>query len=280
MSGALQLSPGSFVTFTGGKFQIGHVDAPYQVLEIERRILNLVTMFAEPSDPEQVLTRVASKPKVREAFGHFLDMLHDQGVLTDAIAPSAQASVDLKSTVFEVSRKIEVLSDIGRLYPDFRAAWSRVGGESLSSMPVGLATWKAATHVVQASIPGAIVECGVWKGASMMLAALALLKAGDPERSLYLYDIFDWSWEAATGSDGLFMSEEEQRAARKEGRGPGQSALGDDWEREVVRRLVALGYPEDNIRTVRGKVQDTIPGVVPERIAVLRLDTDYYDSTR
>jgi O-methyltransferase len=38
-------------------------------------------------------------------------------------------------------------------------------------------------------IPGDIVECGVWRGGSMMAAALTLNRLG-AKRSLWLYDTF------------------------------------------------------------------------------------------
>jgi hypothetical protein len=48
---------------------------------------------------------------------------------------------------------------------------------------------------------------------------------------------------------------------------------------EVRSNLVATGYPLDRVRFVKGIVQDTIPAAAPEVIALLRLDTDWYDST-
>src|SRR5690606_23062787 len=39
-------------------------------------------------------------------------------------------------------------------------------------------------------------------------------------------------------------------------------------------------YPAGNIRYVAGKVEDTIPAVIPDKIAILRLDTDWYSSTK
>ena len=40
------------------------------------------------------------------------------------------------------------------------------------------------------------------------------------------------------------------------------------------------GYPAEKIQYIKGKVEDTIPQQVPEEIALLRLDTDWYESTR
>jgi O-methyltransferase len=49
---------------------------------------------------------------------------------------------------------------------------------------------------------------------------------------------------------------------------------------EVRVNLASTGYPVDRVHFVRGKVEDTIPGTVPEPIALLRLDTDWYESTK
>ena len=50
---------------------------------------------------------------------------------------------------------------------------------------------QAICHVVTHDIPGAIVECGVWRGGSMMAAAATLLELGDATRELYLFDTYE-----------------------------------------------------------------------------------------
>ena len=49
---------------------------------------------------------------------------------------------------------------------------------------------------------------------------------------------------------------------------------------DVQANLWSTGYPRDKIHFGKGKVEDTIPGTTPERIALLRLDTDWYESTK
>ena len=44
--------------------------------------------------------------------------------------------------------------------------------------------------------------------------------------------------------------------------------------------MVATGFPPDRTVFVQGKVEETLAGRRPERIALLRLDTDFYESTR
>ena len=50
---------------------------------------------------------------------------------------------------------------------------------------------------------------------------------------------------------------------------------------DVVRANVeSTGYPRERIHCVQGMVEDTLPDRAPERIALLRLDTDWYESTK
>jgi hypothetical protein len=47
----------------------------------------------------------------------------------------------------------------------------------------------------------------------------------------------------------------------------------------VKRNVLSTGYPPDKLHFVRGKVEDTLPENAPDQIALLRLDTDWYEST-
>jgi hypothetical protein len=48
---------------------------------------------------------------------------------------------------------------------------------------------------------------------------------------------------------------------------------------EVKKNMALTNYPEDNIRYIKGMVEETIPANLPEKISILRLDTDWYEST-
>ena len=50
--------------------------------------------------------------------------------------------------------------------------------------------YKAVQYVVKNQIPGDFVECGVWRGGSIILMALALAHFGDTDRKIFLYDTF------------------------------------------------------------------------------------------
>jgi O-methyltransferase len=138
---------------------------------------------------------------------------------------------------------------------------------------------QAVRYVAEHRIEGDIVECGVWKGGSMMAAAKALAHCGDTSRALWLYDTFEGMPEP-TAADVSRKGENAREAFAQAKTGAG----GSDWCRspldEVQSVLRQSKYPAQRIRFVKGKVEETIPGEAPERIAVLRLDTDWYSSTK
>ena len=133
-------------------------------------------------------------------------------------------------------------------------------------------------YLVENQIPGDIVECGVWRGGMMQLIALTLKHLGDESRQLYLYDTYEGMPEPGEHDrdwDGLVAKDtwdQYERAGKKWGYG---------GNLEYVQQILkSTGYPEDKLVWVKGMVEDTIPGVSPDSISLLRLDTDFYSSTR
>jgi O-methyltransferase len=135
----------------------------------------------------------------------------------------------------------------------------------------------AITFLAQNAIPGDIAECGVWRGGSMMTIALTLLACGDQTRSLYLFDTFE-GMSAPTSSDKSIFGVAAEDQLRREPKGTGIWCYADFAD--VRANLLSTGYPEDKIHMVKGKVEDTIPRTLPGSLALLRLDTDWYESTK
>ncbi|MEV6435739.1 TylF/MycF/NovP-related O-methyltransferase [Streptomyces anulatus] len=135
----------------------------------------------------------------------------------------------------------------------------------------------ATRHIARHNIPGDIVECGVWRGGSMQACARTLLAAGETERDLYLFDTYE-GMTPPTAED-----------LRRDGR-PAQELLdaqGKDrpiWAvaslEDVQAGFDTVPYPKERVHYVRGRVEDTVPGQAPEQISILRLDTDWYASTK
>jgi O-methyltransferase len=134
---------------------------------------------------------------------------------------------------------------------------------------------QAIRYIQKRAIPGSIVECGVWKGGSMAATARALLETNDVSRDLYLFDTF----EGMTDPTSKDVDYSGVSASQVLTRDPGFKCANAPLE-EVKKLLYATGYPRERLHFIPGRVEDTIPVSAPASIALLRLDTDWYESTR
>jgi O-methyltransferase len=126
-------------------------------------------------------------------------------------------------------------------------------------------------YIIKNNIPGDIIECGVYKGGSAMVIAKVLLDLGIKDRNLYLFDTFKGMPEA--GNKDISWSGAKAIDVFNEVRLDGFSL---DYVKE---RVYSIGYDRNKIHFVEGMVEDTIPDQAPSVISLLRLDTDWYQST-
>lgn len=137
----------------------------------------------------------------------------------------------------------------------------------------------AVKYIVAANIPGSIVECGVWAGGSMMAVAYQLSRLAVNNRELYLFDTFE-GMTRPTDQDISCSGELALTRFEREKRTDDSSFWCHASIEDVRRNLYSTGYDTDRIKFIRGKVEDTVPSRAPERISLLRLDTDWYESTK
>jgi hypothetical protein len=138
---------------------------------------------------------------------------------------------------------------------------------------------EAIKYITKNKIDGDIVECGVWKGGSMLAAAEVLHNNNDANRQLYLYDTFE-GMPPPTDKDISFA---DQKAAQMLGKNDNkeENLVWAYSTLETVQKTMSLSeYPANHIQYIQGKVEDSIPGSMPQKIALLRLDTDWYASTK
>ncbi len=170
------------------------------------------------------------------------------------------------------------------LTDDERALVDRTLPFSITSPERLVAVADAVEHVVRAGVPGAFVECGVWRGGSVLAMVLTLQRLGVDDRDLYLFDTFEGMTEPGEADVSRF--DEPALATWRRARDAGRTA----WEwffrpelfslEHVQELLRATGYPSERLHFVVGMVEDTVPDRAPDEVALLRLDTDWYESTR
>ena len=135
----------------------------------------------------------------------------------------------------------------------------------------------AVRYICKHEIPGDIVECGVWRGGAIMAAALTLNQLGSDDRRFYLYDTF--TGMPRPGQRDRSLANKLDTLAYFEGRQTGDDS--SDWccaSVDIVRHnLATIPYDQEKFVLIEGKVEDTLPRTLPGPIAILHLDTDWYE---
>jgi O-methyltransferase len=166
---------------------------------------------------------------------------------------------------------------VSRLYgpdlgPELRATIAAARPHTTTQNDAIVSLHDTVAHVVDVGIPGALVECGVWKGGSLLVMARTLVERGVTDRDLYGFDTFT-GMPAATQKDVRYDG--------MLGTDPSSMNLDVAPSAEHVRELVLTScYPAHRLHLVEGPVEETVPAAAPAEIALLRLDTDWYESTR
>jgi O-methyltransferase len=156
---------------------------------------------------------------------------------------------------------------------------TRVRPYTMTSDERIIALIDAVRYVVRNKIRGDFVECGVWRGGSVMTMALTLMAEGVSDRRLLIYDTFS-GMSDPTEADVDFTGQAAKSVLERSPRTGDDVVWGVSGIEDVRRNIEAIGYPRANVSYVQGRVEDTIPQHAPREIALLRLDTDWYESTR
>ena len=142
-----------------------------------------------------------------------------------------------------------------------------------------LALCNAVEYLSTNNVAGDFVECGVWRGGSMAAAARTLAYSGRSDRTLWMYDTYDGMSEPTDLDIDLRGQTAEQLMSMQDRSDPGSVWCCSQLE-QVKTTMAQSGYPIDRVKFIVGKVEETLPIEVPDKIALLRLDTDWYESTR
>jgi hypothetical protein len=139
---------------------------------------------------------------------------------------------------------------------------------------------EAVRYVSEQKLEGDFAECGVWRGGSVMAMARKLRELGELDRAIWLYDTFsgmtaptEKDIEASSGATAAELMETTAV-------GDGNNVWAYATKQDVISNLKLTGYPMDKFHLVEGDVAQTLKFDIPEKLSLLRLDTDWYESTR
>ena len=166
------------------------------------------------------------------------------------------------------------------LEEEFLRLFESCRAETMTSIERMYALYQATCHVLDRDVPGDLAECGVWRGGSVMLMASTLLARGCTDRTIWLYDTFDGvsppgdhDIQEMSGRRARDILDERERSQDDPFWGIAPRAL-------VESNLRRTRSPMHRFRFVQGDVWATLPAQAPASLSVLRLDTDWYQSTR
>ena len=126
-------------------------------------------------------------------------------------------------------------------------------------------------YMVKNNIEGDIIEVGVWRGGTVMAMLMKLKQLGVTDRHVHLYDTFEGMTEASEediNPDGA-LAEPLMEAV------PFFKCIASI--EEVMANISRVGYPREFVHFHKGDIRKTDLTTIPEKIACLRLDVDWYE---
>ena len=130
----------------------------------------------------------------------------------------------------------------------------------------------AVNHIITNNIDGDLIEIGVYKGVMVAAMCAKLLQLGVTDRKIHLYDTFEGMVQP-TYKD-IYCNTGENADINN-------PAVKSVSPLENVKYNISLiDYPSANIIYHKGDICKTNLDEIPQKIAFLRLDTDWYESTK
>lgn len=130
--------------------------------------------------------------------------------------------------------------------------------------------------VVTAGVPGDLIETGVWRGGSVIFMRGILEALDVRDRSVWVADSFEGF--PTTPEEGA--TERSWTSMTAEPEPQGQAVMTGISLEDVQSNFERYGLLDDRVRFLPGWFRHTLPTAPIDRLALLRLDGDLYDSTR
>lgn len=129
-------------------------------------------------------------------------------------------------------------------------------------------------------LDGDFVECGIWRGGNVLLLKL-LNDYYKLNKSIFAFDTFD-GMTAPSKFDIDFQNISAEEQLNKNDKSEDKKNIHCYSELETVKKNISKYTNLNNIKFVKGPVEKTLLDIenLPEKISILRLDTDFYESTK
>jgi phage host-nuclease inhibitor protein Gam len=248
-----------------------------QIQQLDRQITELseaATRHEQKYSADVEAITAVHAEQVRSLVAH-------NSALTEAATERARQLQREKETDYQLLMIHQnLLAEFRDMEPDFLDLYNRCKAFTMTSMERLYGLYKSVEYLSASGIHGDLAECGVWRGGSCMLMALVLLRLSDTGRRIIMFDTFEGHPRPDAEKDvdlwgNKAIDEWEHREAKGSTREWGFAS-----QAETRANMISTGYPEERLVLVKGMVESRVPENTTERLALLRLDTDWYHSAR
>lgn len=140
-------------------------------------------------------------------------------------------------------------------------------------------TVRLTLEAIDKGVPGVLVECGTWRGGCSYAMLLAQkYKYGEVKRPVYMFDSYQ-GLPPPSPRDGDYAYRWQANALATPGQGDHQNNCTASIE-EALSARDTLGILDTEAIITKGWFHDTLPKVGLIKVAVLRVDADWYESCR
>lgn len=212
----------------------------------------------DSSDPRELYLELLKRTLTRYQFG---ERYQD---LPDGYSPGARLTrlsfglgkALLASTGFEVVRVAPFRPEVREYGVDWPLEGvTMIGIKRLDNLQ------QCVVDVMQRNVPGDLIECGAWRGGACIFMRAVLKAYGDKTRKVWVADSFQ-GLPKPMYKDPYFSG--------------GEMAVSLD---EVKQNFRDYGMLDEQVVFLKGFFADTLPKSPIEKLAILRLDGDLYEST-
>lgn len=161
-----------------------------------------------------------------------------------------------------------------------RAAIAQVRPYTMTSQERIWVLMQAVRYVERLGLKGDFVECGVWRGGSVMTMAAVLMESPPLTRHLWLYDTYSGMTEPTASDIAADSGKTAQQMLAETPVGDGDNIWCVASLDDVRANMASTGFPDDLTHYVQGPVEQTLYRECPSGVALMRLDTDWYESTK
>ena len=137
-------------------------------------------------------------------------------------------------------------------------------------------------YIINNNIEGDFVECGVWKGGNLILLKKLMEKKQINNKKIYGFDTFEGMSEASIHDIKIDKTNANVKFEKLKQKDSNNINWNFASENEVINNFKDNVEKNENLKLIKGKVEDTLLNNdnIPEKISILRLDTDFYESTK